>query len=56
MKQGGLLLIGWNHDVSADPLENPIYKDLFYKSGYEDLPTRTRFTNSTHVFDFLKAK
>jgi SAM-dependent methyltransferase len=56
LKPGGLLQIGWNHDLIADPTELQVSKDLFNKTEYESLPQRTTFTDSTHVFDFMRAK
>lgn len=56
LKPNGLLQVGWNHDLIADPTNLQISKDLFYKTEFEGLPERTTFTTSTHVFDFLKAK
>lgn len=56
MQPDGLLLIGWNHDLSLDPLELPAREELFEKTTFEDLPERTCFLNCTHVYDFLKPK
>jgi len=56
LKPDGLLQIGWNHDLIPDPLELESSKHLFYKTDFEGLPPRTTFTDSTHVFDFLRAK
>ncbi|MDX5421585.1 MAG: class I SAM-dependent methyltransferase [Hymenobacteraceae bacterium] len=56
MKPDGLLLVGWNHDLSQDPLELDACQELYYRTGYEGLPERTCFTDSTHVYDFLRAK
>lgn len=54
MRPDGLLLVGWNHDLSFDPLELPVCKENFYKSTFEELPERTCFVDCTHVFDFLR--
>ncbi|NDK55850.1 class I SAM-dependent methyltransferase [Pontibacter fetidus] len=56
LKPDGLLQIGWNHDLITDPTELQLSKDLFYKTAYEGLPQRTTFPDSTHVFDFMRAK
>lgn len=56
LKPGGLLQIGWNHDLIPDPLNLDISKELYYKTDFEGLPERTTFPDSTHVFDFLRAK
>ncbi|MBD0349716.1 MAG: hypothetical protein ICV65_01035 [Flavisolibacter sp.] len=56
LKPDGLLLIGWNYDRSTDPLKNTTCRHLFTTSNYEDLESRTCFEDSTHVFDFLRAK
>lgn len=56
MKPEALLMVGWNHDLSQDPIELLVCQELFYRTNYEDLPKRTCFSDSTHVFDFLKAK
>ncbi len=56
MKPDSLLLIGWNHDLSQDPLDLPVRNELFDKTAFEDLPERTCFLHCTHVYDFLKPK
>ncbi len=56
LKPDGMLLVGWNHDLISDPTELSVSKELYYKSGYEGLPQHTAFSDSTHVFDILKAR
>ncbi|MEJ8757022.1 methyltransferase domain-containing protein [Pontibacter sp. H259] len=56
LKPDGLLQVGWNHDLISDPTELESSKKLFYKTEFEGLPQRTTFSDSTHVFDFLRAK
>jgi len=56
LKPEGLLLVGWNHDLIEDPLLLPACEQLFQKTDYDNLPQRTRFPESTHIFDFLRSK
>ncbi|MBC5772984.1 methyltransferase domain-containing protein [Pontibacter sp. KCTC 32443] len=56
LKPDGLLLVGWNSDISEDPMELETRKELFYRTEYEGLPQRTSFKDSTHVIDFLRKK
>ena len=56
LKPDGLLLVGWNNDLGPDPITLPAREKLFYRTQYADLPERTTFPNSTHVFDFLRAR
>lgn len=56
LKPDGLLQIGWNHDLISDPTELEVSKKLFYKTEYEGLPQRTTFSDSTHIFDFMRAR
>ncbi|MBB6610705.1 class I SAM-dependent methyltransferase [Pontibacter sp. Tf4] len=56
LKPSGLLQIGWNHDLIPDPTALEISQELFVKTSFEGLPERTTFPDSTHVFDFLRAR
>ncbi|MFD2245444.1 class I SAM-dependent methyltransferase [Pontibacter ruber] len=56
MKPDGLLLVGWNHDLIQDPTGLPTCERLYYKDSYENLPQRMTFAESTHIFDFLRAR
>jgi len=56
LKPDGLLLIGWNSDLGPDPITYGVRQELFYRTQFADLPERTTFPDSTHVFDFLRAR
>jgi hypothetical protein len=53
LRSGGVLLIGWNTDLIADPMK------LAGKYGRSDtrlFPERRVFEHETHVYDFLVAR
>ncbi|HRJ70438.1 MAG TPA: hypothetical protein PK812_12625 [Beijerinckiaceae bacterium] len=51
----GVLVLGWNSDRSADPLDNPVWRRLFRRSTRAGAVGRTSFRTCTHVFDVLEA-
>lgn len=56
MRNGGLLLVGWNQGRCADPLERPTTRKLFRHEAALGLPARRSFAGTTHVFDLLAAR
>ena len=59
MRDGGLLLLGWNPDRVADPLGLPGLGAEFRPTAIANLPARAQiasFDDHVHVFDLLKAR
>jgi SAM-dependent methyltransferase len=52
---GGLLLLGWNGDRSADPDTLPAIRH-FEPIGFGGLPARKTFTDVTHIYAWYKAR
>ncbi len=50
LKRDGYLVLGWNHDLQADPDKLGTFQGLFKHSGE---PRRT-FPGETHVYDFYR--
>lgn len=53
LKPKGLLLLGWNSDRIADPLDLPTLDRLYEAAVLGGAPSRTRFETVTHVYDVL---
>lgn len=53
LKPGGLLLLGWNTDKIADPLELPAFRYFYTTASLGAAPFRMRFDAVTHVYDLL---
>lgn len=51
---GGTLILGWNTDRSADPLDNSVWRARFRRHYDPAFPGRVTFEGSTHVFDLLE--
>lgn len=54
LKPGGLLLLGWNTDKIADPLELPRFGHFYTPVSLGAAPSRMRFDAVTHVYDALE--
>lgn len=50
---GGRLVLGWNHDNAADPLQTSDWGRLFERAALPGIAERVRFDGATHVFDVL---
>ncbi|HAL06484.1 MAG TPA: methyltransferase [Brevundimonas sp.] len=53
LKPGGLLLLGWNTDRIADPLDLPALDHFYEPASLGAMPSRVRFDAVTHVYDVL---
>ena len=53
LSDGGLLLLGWNTDLIADPMGLGNAR-LFRHEGALGLPARKGFDGDTHVYDLLR--
>ena len=53
LKPGGLLLLGWNTDKIADPLDLSIIGHFYETASFGATPSRMRFDAVTHVYDVL---
>lgn len=53
LKPGGLLLLGWNTDKIADPLDLPRFGHFYAPASLGAAPSRLRFDAVTHVYDVL---
>lgn len=51
LREGGLLLTGWNRGLVEDPLTLPAITSRFQHGEGWSLPARKEFSGSTHVFD-----
>jgi SAM-dependent methyltransferase len=56
LKPGGWLLLGWNTDRTADPLQGDAWKHGFDHVSLEMLPARREISGTTHVYDVLRRK
>jgi SAM-dependent methyltransferase len=52
LKPGGLLVLGWNSDLVADPSMLTEVRRNFDSPSDPELDGRVTFRRSTHVFDF----
>jgi SAM-dependent methyltransferase len=52
LKPDGLLILGWNTHLVADPSGLPHLERCFGMPLEDDMPRRVPFRGSTHVFDF----
>ena len=50
----GILILGWNKDLSIDPTTLKQIRQSFNHDAELQLPQRKYFTNSSHVFDMFK--
>jgi hypothetical protein len=56
LRDGGLLLVGWNKGLVEDPLTLEAVTARFAHGPWHGLPARSEFSDSTHVYDlFTKA-
>ncbi len=55
LKPNGWLILGWNSDKSPDPKELSNLKKYFVSASFQSVPVRQAFTDSTHVYDSLRA-
>jgi SAM-dependent methyltransferase len=53
LKPGGLLVVGWNMDLHADPGVLGLYDGLFMPSDASPWRQRLTFEGETHVYDLL---
>ncbi|TAJ32478.1 MAG: class I SAM-dependent methyltransferase [Reyranella sp.] len=53
LKPGGLLAVGWNVDMHADPGSLGLYGGLFAPCDTSPWGRRLTFDSETHVYDFL---
>ncbi len=53
---GAVMVLGWNHDRCADPLTVGGVADLWETIPGAGGPSRRRFDDATHVYDFLRAR
>ena len=56
LRPGGWLLLGWNTDRTADPLDGEGWKGWFERAGLDSLPARRRIEGTTHVYDLLRRR
>lgn len=54
MKPGGILLLSWNSDRTADPIAAGIVDSRLAPSAFAGLAPRVPVPGTTHVYDFLK--
>ena len=54
LARNGLLLLGWNTDLVADPLSLRNLQRFYRHEGAIGLPARKCFENDTHVYDLLR--
>ena len=54
LRPGGLLLLGWNTDLTPDPLDLEQMRDGFVDPSELPFPARLRFKGETHVYDFAR--
>lgn len=54
LQPGGTLIVGWNTDTMADPLEAGLHGPHFIHSAIGGFPSRYAVENVTHVYDCLR--
>ncbi len=52
LRPGGLLILGWNSDVIADPLNSQTVRNLFCAATNLPFPARHAFAAEAFVYDF----
>jgi SAM-dependent methyltransferase len=52
LKPGGLLIVGWNKDLHADPNVLGLYDGLFTPGDATPWGRRVTYESETHVYDF----
>lgn len=54
LKDDGALLLGWNTDKIADPLNDAVMGGLFEPAVRWGLPTRLAVPGGAHIYDILR--
>lgn len=54
LQPGGALVVGWNTDTMADPVEARLHAPHFTHSAIGDFPSRYAVENVTHVYDCFR--
>ncbi|MFI5000571.1 MAG: methyltransferase, partial [Reyranellales bacterium] len=52
LRPGGLLIVGWNTDLHADPEELGVLSPLFVRTGRTPWGPTRRYPAELHVYDF----